>query len=365
MECNNNLVTIIVPVYNSENHLVTCIDSILQQSYKNIEVILVNDGSIDNSGLICNEYSRKDYRVKVIHQKNLGPSVARNKGINAASGDYIQFVDSDDYIETNMTNKLIEGMIKSVQLVICGYKSRYINHDNVITNDHALPVEGVLKNKEFMLFFGELYKNSFIHSPCNKLYVTNIIKKMDIRFKKNLYMGEDLLFNLEYIDGCNSISIINEQLYNYMKDDDNNSLTSSFKKDLFENQQMLFHTVREFLINKKCYEKNKYFIEITYTDRIVNCFENLFHINSSLKVSQIREQIYNIVYDDCVRNNIIYFKSYSIQKRLMGEMIKYKSINSIYFYFTMKNLLRSKMKPIFNWLKLVINKKQTTNNTTN
>lgn len=92
-------VSIIIPVFNAEKYLRDCIDSVLNQIYKNIELILVNDGSMDKSAFICNEYARVDKRVKVIHQDNFGPSAARNKGINAAQGKYIQFVDSDDYIE--------------------------------------------------------------------------------------------------------------------------------------------------------------------------------------------------------------------------------------------------------------------------
>ncbi|MFE4238720.1 glycosyltransferase family 2 protein [Peribacillus butanolivorans] len=349
----NNVVSIIVPVYNSEKHLIDCVNSILNQSYKNIEVLLVNDGSTDNSGSICEDFAEKDCRVKAIHQKNSGPSVARNTGIKAARGDYIQFVDSDDYIESSMTKKLMEAMNENVQLVICGYKS--INNNNVFTGGHIPSIEGVYQIYQFLQSFGELYKNNFINSPWNKLYVTHIIKHFNIRFIDNLNMGEDLLFNLDYIKNSNSICIIKDKLYNYLSND--NSLTESYKKDFFENQQMLFQKVREFLLEDKNYtENNKYYIESSYTEMIINCFGNLFHKKSNLNSKSRRNLIYNIVNDDCLRKKIVYFKNSSIQTRFIGLLIKYKSIIGIYCYFKIKKILKCYFRPLFNLLKLVNNK---------
>ena len=102
MNSISDLISIIIPVYNVAVYLPRCLDSILAQTYKNLEIILVDDGSKDNSGKVCDEYALKDSRIKVIHQKNQGVSVARNAGLRIAKGDYIGFVDSDDYIETNM-----------------------------------------------------------------------------------------------------------------------------------------------------------------------------------------------------------------------------------------------------------------------
>ena len=104
-------ISIIVPVYNVEKYLEKCIDSILNQSYQNLEIILIDDGSTDNSGSICDEYKKKDQRVQVIHQKNQGQSSARNAGLNIAKGSYIGFVDSDDWIEQNMYEKLYKNII--------------------------------------------------------------------------------------------------------------------------------------------------------------------------------------------------------------------------------------------------------------
>ncbi|WP_257152360.1 glycosyltransferase [Priestia megaterium] len=355
----NKVVTIIVPVFNAGEQLIKCINSILNQSYKNIEIVLVNDGSTDNSREICDEYASCHSKIKVIHQKNSGPSIARNVGINSASGDYIQFVDADDYIDPHMTERLIQAMeLKGVQLSMCGYKTIHTTKKNQIIKEYIPSIKGSYKNTEFMHFFGEIFKDNFVNSPCNKLFVSKIIKENNIKFIENLNMGEDLLFNLDYIKVCDFISIVNEPLYNYIKIDSSQSLTGSFKNELFGNQQFLFNEVRNFLIEKNCYkEGNKYHVELVYTDRVIDCLENFFHINSNLKSTKICKQINYIIYDDIVRNSITYFKGNSIQKNFIGVLIKFKSVYGIYSYFTFKKFLRLRMKPFFDLLK-VLNKKK-------
>lgn len=124
----NDLISIIVPVYNVEKYLNKCIDSIINQTYKNIEIILVDDGSTDNSGKICDEYLLRDSRIKVIHKNNGGLSSARNEGINISSGEYIGFVDSDDWVEPNMYEEMYKKILYSnADIVDCGYWKEYEN----------------------------------------------------------------------------------------------------------------------------------------------------------------------------------------------------------------------------------------------
>lgn len=136
---SKNLVSVIVPVYNAEHFIEKCIHSILNQSYKNIELILVNDGSTDNSVKICDSFAKIDNRIKLIHQANSGPSVARNNGIYNAKGKYIQFIDADDYIEENMIETLVNEMEKGLDIVICGYK-RIFKEENKITSTKNISV---------------------------------------------------------------------------------------------------------------------------------------------------------------------------------------------------------------------------------
>lgn len=111
--------SIIVPIYNAQNHLKKCIESIINQTEKDIEIILIDDGSTDDSLKICNEYQRKDFRINVIHQNNSGVSIARNQGIKIAKGEYIGFVDSDDWIDLDMFKRLLEEAKKQMQILLC------------------------------------------------------------------------------------------------------------------------------------------------------------------------------------------------------------------------------------------------------
>ena len=118
---NEHLVSFIVPVYNAARTLQTCINSIQQQTYPFFEIILINDGSTDGSGELCDAYATEDFRIRTFHQRNSGPAAARNKGIHHAIGTYIQFVDADDVIDPQMTKTLLSHMTEEIDLVICGY----------------------------------------------------------------------------------------------------------------------------------------------------------------------------------------------------------------------------------------------------
>jgi glycosyltransferase involved in cell wall biosynthesis len=356
MMVDGKKVSIVVPIYNTGALLNKCIDSILNQTYRDIEVLLVNDGSTDESGKICDIYAENNHNVKVIHKENSGVSATRNVGINAATGHYIQFVDSDDYIEPNMIETLIAGMRDRHQLVICGYKLIYVDENNNTIHEDRCPTGGEYSINEFLTCFGELFTGYFINSPCNKLYCMDILRSFGVCFIENINMGEDLLFNLEYIKKCKSINIINDSLYNYIRTNDK-SLTASFRIDFFNIQQILYSRVRELLIQNDCYTgKNKIFIETSYTDTIIGCLENLFHPHNNLTRKNRNNYISEIIFDDCTRNNIFYFSNGNIQKSLIGALIRYKSVIGIYFYFKTKMFIRNNTKLLFRLFKKINNK---------
>jgi glycosyltransferase involved in cell wall biosynthesis len=220
-------VSIIIPVYNAEKYLRQCIDSVIQQTYRDLEIILVDDGSTDNSGKICDEYAIKDSRIKVFHINNSGVSFARNKGIQESSGQYLMFVDSDDYIDLNMVEILISEISQSKSdLVICGYTT--VTHENYIKSQCK---KAFLKGKkEISNYIIKNYHPGYINSPCNKLYRKDLIKHY---FDENQSLGEDLLFNIDYLKSVNSINCINDCLYYYRREN-NESLSLRYRSDLLK-----------------------------------------------------------------------------------------------------------------------------------
>lgn len=214
------MISVIVPVYKVENYLEKCVNSIRSQSYSDLEIILVDDGSPDNCGKICDEMALNDQRIRVIHQKNQGLAAARNAGLAIAQGKYVAFVDSDDTIE-NGTYLLLYNMIEHYDTDIAICECRKVKESEVLEQVEYSKYENRVldNNKLWELVFGQLNNSS-----CNKLYKRSLIG--DLQFPKKVVHGEDLLFNIEYLAKCN-IGVYNEApVYNYLSR--NNSITRSY-----------------------------------------------------------------------------------------------------------------------------------------
>lgn len=211
------LVSIIIPVYNVEKYLPVCLDSVKKQSYENLEIILINDGSTDKSGEICDSYAKKDSRIKVLHTTNNGVSSARNTGIECANGEAICFIDSDDTVEedyiANLVNAWVEG--KS-DLVICNIKDIYPS---------KIVSKRKVRNKLTGVFRKDYWKLiDLLRVPVVKLYKSDIIKKYSLEFPTTIHTAEDQIWNFNYYSHVNSYSYVDNSLYNYFHRD-NNSLS--------------------------------------------------------------------------------------------------------------------------------------------
>lgn len=201
-------ISIIIPVYNAEKSIRRCIESILQQTYVNFEILIINDGSIDNTIQICESF--KDSRIRIINQRNLGVSAARNCGIQNASGKYIQFVDADDYLDDTICEELhIKAEKESAELVICAYK--IIHKDSFV--DTKLMLSHYDKWKDNFIYLFEEY---YINPVWNKLYLRSKIKHS---FDSNIIAGEDLLFNIRYLLEIDKVVLVNKALYSYFTDE--------------------------------------------------------------------------------------------------------------------------------------------------
>ena len=204
MEKMGKLVSVVVPVYNAEKYIYKAVDSILEQTYKNIEIILVDDGSPDNCPGICDEYALKDKRVKVIHQKNMGLSAARTSGILEAQGEYIGFVDSDDWIEVDMVEKMINAAeINDADIVICDYKT--FNGD--VEDVGAIHNQYLSNDWSVEKFRDEFLLDHYANFMCNKLYRRNLLKEIIIPniIFEDLYVGAELFAKankIYYVEDC-------------------------------------------------------------------------------------------------------------------------------------------------------------------
>ena len=209
-----DLVSIIIPVFNSEKTLTYCLESILNQTYNNLEIILIDDGSEDRSLVICNEFKEKDKRVIVIHKENEGVSIARNIGIKHSKGKYIAFVDSDDIISNDMIEILINDIIRNdCDLSSCGIKKIFDYNEKLVNIPNKYSSIKFEKDQFLNLVLNENI-GGFL---CNKLYKSSIIRDNNISLKENIYVCEDLLFNIEYILKSNNFCYNSNVLYGYIQ----------------------------------------------------------------------------------------------------------------------------------------------------
>lgn len=200
-------ISIIVPIYNAESTLQECIESIINQNYKDFELILVDDGSVDNSYNICSSYARCDERITVVHQKNQGVSVARNTGLDIAKGQWITFIDSDDYIEQDY---FFEGIDDSVDLVMLCIKDLFVS-DDTIRQSVSYSKNKYLEGVELNLFLKEYIDSILFRTPWSKLFKRSIIGSL--RFHKDMTIAEDSCFVLSYLSGINRLMQIHSGSY--------------------------------------------------------------------------------------------------------------------------------------------------------
>lgn len=215
----SELVSIIVPVYNSEDCLSYCVRSLIDQTYINIEILLIENGSVDDSFLLCKEFAEQDKRVKAFHLETANVSGARNFGIQQAKGDFILFADSDDYCSPQWCEELMCSykQYHGDYVPVCGY-TKVSDYNGTLIKEYKLESEKenfILESKDILF----LHQLNFLNTPCNKLYEKAIIRNNRILMPVDMSLGEDMVFNINYIQ-CGSkkgFNIINRGLYYYVR----------------------------------------------------------------------------------------------------------------------------------------------------
>lgn len=242
----NPLISIIVPVYNVEEYLSDCLNSIIRQTYTNIEIILIDDGSTDHSNDICLFFQNLDSRVVVQHQSNKGVAKARNLGIDLARGEYIVFIDADDTVERNFIEVLAEPLqINSFDVTICSWNDIYIYQNKIVKKSNNMKND-ILQND----LSDDFYKlGNRLRYPCLKCYKKSIIDKYSIRFPEDFTDSEDQVFNFLFFDNVLTYIFIDKSLYNYFHRE-KYSLSKNTSKKSFE------CNLKKLCIEKEFFERN-------------------------------------------------------------------------------------------------------------
>lgn len=297
-------ISVIVPVYKVEKYLHRCIDSILSQSFTDFELILVDDGSPDNCGKICDEYAQKDSRVRVFHKPNGGVSSARNLGLDNARGEWIAFVDSDDDFEITHLQNYYDVVDFESDVIIMGRK---ITNEKGVYQGELMPANmDSKKNTDGMrgVVQNLLPKFNLLYTVWNALYRKNIIEKHNIRFNGNISWGEDTLFNFQYLTKCNRIQTIAKSSYLYLKNYDNAS--NKYHKNMNNGIKMRIPLILLFLqqagfsediIKFWNYKQNYWRIKWS----IGNLYKSTCPLTNKEKIKEISEILQDTPYRDIIK----------------------------------------------------------------
>ena len=271
-------ISVIIPVYNCKMYLRQCIESVINQDEKNIEIILVDDGSTDGSSSICEEYAKKDKRITFVHKKNEGVSVARNVGLKNAKGKYIAFVDADDYINPKTYSKAFEHMEKNnLDLLIWNYsfdKNGVLSINEDFANTGIVEDESGIKNLTATLLCPIMCdlptKNNKIIGmgfPWNKLFKLDIIKKNNLKFTENIIMHEDVLFVYEYMKFVSRLELLNDSMYYYRINE--NGATLKYKSNIVESNNLFLNILYNEFDNMTSKQKDAFW------SRVIRCYGNV------------------------------------------------------------------------------------------
>ncbi len=324
------LLSVIIPCYNCESTIEKCINSILEQTIMDFEIIAVNDGSKDSTFSVLKNMSERDKRIIVIDKENSGPSSARNTGLDIAQGEYIGFVDSDDYIDKTMYEKLI-NVCKSddADMAICGYINDYGNGTFKKVNHNLLPkystnkevVDGIIKR----IYLGQ---QECLPSPCNKVYKNSFIHTN--RFDESIYRGEDWWFNFYLYERANCIVSIPDGLYYYCQANQK-SIMKRMDPNFYDEWKQ-----SRLILNSKM---DKFGFEI---DKNIYYMMFLYNVHSLiLSLIKKNEPIDFILNDDFYKKVIKYDKNTSVIMKMCHRLNKVKTLQKLFYEFLSRTIYKN------------------------
>ena len=322
----NPAISIIIPVYNVEKWLARAIKSLQEQTFSNFEVFLVDDGSTDESGRICDELAGHDARIKVIHQKNAGAAAARNVAITRATGEFLYFMDGDDWAEPDMLAHLYEFAHKNnLDLVIAGfYIDTYYTEEKFYQELRTAP-NVIYKNAaDFRAHAHELFDAQLLYAPWNKLYRRSYLAKNNIEFPATFW--DDLPFNLSVVRDIERVGCINERFYHFLRaraESENTKYRSdmygkreeehSWLVELYEHWDLHTPEVEEFLARR-------------YVERLVGCVENVTNKSCRLSTQEKRAEIARMISTPCAQDALLKAKPHSTMMRIMLFPLRHKNV---------------------------------------
>jgi glycosyltransferase involved in cell wall biosynthesis len=302
----NKLVTIIVNVYNGEKYLKECLDSVVNQTYKNIEIILVNDGSFDNSEKIIESYQN----LKIINQENQGVSIARNNAISASTGEYICFVDQDDILDKNYIEYFLNLILKNdADVALTTQSDKFYKKIHKCTSKDKIRI---MNGKEATI---EMLYHKFVIAPWNKMIKSSLIKKNKIEFNPNFFNGEGFAFSIECFLNSSKVVVGTKKVYHYRVGDPESGASKFSEKSIISSLNAQEY-IREKLYNDK--EINKAW---NFSNWHTNC--DCFNIFIGCNAKNKNLELYNKIYKKCQKDALCALTApVNLQQKLRGILFK-------------------------------------------
>lgn len=343
-------VSVIVPVYNVEKYLARCVESIQAQTEKDIQIILVNDGSTDNSLEICKKYQAVDGRIEVIDKPNEGVSSARNKGIEIARGEYIGFIDPDDWIEKDMYENMYNAA-KSCNADVC--MCDYVLEVNSEVTPVKLATNDRLLNRDQILNFlipnmiaskdlnSKGHEETIMGSVCRLLIKKEIIDRYNLRFELGVPLAEDLIFCIELLINCDLVCYEENAYYHYILK--SNTAVTSYRKDMYKLQERVQLKLEEILREAKLYEYYKQRLDVRYINYVV--FNGISNETRPENKKDFREKI-QFVKNICKNSKLksilkeVDTEGYTLRKKIVLSSLKYERALFLYMYYMLLNKIK-------------------------
>ena len=343
----NDCITVIIPVYKVEKYLVKCVESIINQTYKNLEILLIDDGSPDNCPTICDELAKKDKRIKVFHRSNEGVSCTRNFGISKSTGDYITFIDSDDTINLETYKKCVKELKDDVDTIF--FRMQKVYDDGTIVYNHEIYLEDLEKNKDNIIPFyhrgvpnEDLSNNpNIMGSCCRILFKSSIIKDNNLLFNQNLCWQEDKEFLLKYLLCCKKVKVINEYLYKYYQREGSALNAQTNYKGKEKNHKTLLECEIETLNKNKFLTKKqvKYITQRAAMDYTLDIIFKYLHSNATKQDFRLLYKNKDFKY--LLKKGTLFYRGgnnfFTRNKNIMFALVKLKMIPFLKYILKRKN----------------------------
>jgi glycosyltransferase involved in cell wall biosynthesis len=331
---DNVKVSIIIPVYNAAQFIEECVGSIIRQSFRDFELILVNDGSKDNSLEMCQQLACKDDRIIVLDKENGGSSSAKNFGMAKAQGEYIAFCDSDDTLDETYIENLYKGvLLHNADVCVGNVAFTRVDNSEVVSRRTVEMTKGFFSLKEYMKYYPKYMPNAVMGAPWNKLYRRDIITENSLSFNTNVKNNEDTHFNFQFFAKCKNVYVSDSPFYNYMDRIGISSASKGFIPNIFDIYVMTYNKAINFLKETDTYDENISFQNQYFIGLIIGAINGIINGNNKLSFAEKIKQIKNICNNEDVRNAVKTVKFDNKKKKIVSLLIKSRQPLLVYILF--------------------------------